>query len=219
MACVATSSMIGTLLPPDVFHCICCRCSILRQHRFMCAGSTIGAVSKPPEPVRGADVLVDVRYSGMPYIRAALARSRYQRTRHYELLSSAHTIFTPMSTQPTNLNKPVLDTTRPPQTMSSEPYSRQHDELQASAADTLGGLTSGDVHAGIGHPGSGMSSTELRHDGKSHRTHEGGGVQQFGHQGGATDAAAQERGIQGDGLHGFKGEREVFPADRSTGGA
>ncbi|EJD34638.1 hypothetical protein AURDEDRAFT_131054 [Auricularia subglabra TFB-10046 SS5] len=125
-----------------------------------------------------------------------------------------------MSTQPRNMiSKPVLDTTRPPQTMNSEPYSRQRDEMYASVADILGGVTSGDVHAGIGHPGGGMSSKELRHDGKSHRKREGGGVQQFGHQGGATDGAGQERGIQGEGLQGLKGEREALPADRSSAGA
>lgn len=36
---------------------------------------------------------------------------------------------------------------------------------QASAADTIAGATSGDVHTGLGHPGAGQTSKELRHDG------------------------------------------------------
>ena len=34
------------------------------------------------------------------------------------------------------------------------------------ALDTLGGATSGDVHTGLGHPGSGQTSTELRNEGQ-----------------------------------------------------
>ena len=37
-------------------------------------------------------------------------------------------------------------------------------EEQTAASDTIGGATSGDVHTGLGHPGSGMSSREERHD-------------------------------------------------------
>ncbi|KAF7194354.1 hypothetical protein HII31_04387 [Pseudocercospora fuligena] len=50
---------------------------------------------------------------------------------------------------------------------------------QASAADTLGGATSGDVHTGLGHPGAGQSSKEL-HDGSKTRT---GGVEGVGASG------------------------------------
>lgn len=39
--------------------------------------------------------------------------------------------------------------------------------------------TSKDVHQGFGHPGSGMSSKEVRHDGKPHREKEG--ASQLGH--------------------------------------
>lgn len=34
-----------------------------------------------------------------------------------------------------------------------------------SASDTIGGATSADVSTGLGHPGSGQTSRELRHDG------------------------------------------------------
>ncbi|OBZ78210.1 hypothetical protein A0H81_02483 [Grifola frondosa] len=37
------------------------------------------------------------------------------------------------------------------------------------AGDTLTGATSQDVHGGYGHPGSGMSSAEMHHEGKPHR--------------------------------------------------
>ncbi|KAK3078988.1 hypothetical protein LTS18_006042 [Coniosporium uncinatum] len=43
----------------------------------------------------------------------------------------------------------------------------EDDASQPSAQDTIGGATSADVHQGLGHPGQGQSSAELRHDGKS----------------------------------------------------
>jgi len=46
-----------------------------------------------------------------------------------------------------------------------------------TAGDTMAGATSKDVHDGIGHPGSGMSSFERHHDGGVKR---GGGTDQFG---------------------------------------
>ena len=50
-----------------------------------------------------------------------------------------------------------------------------------SASDTMTGATSADVHSGYGHPGSGMSSSELHHNGQSHRKKYGfGGAEQFG---------------------------------------
>lgn len=36
------------------------------------------------------------------------------------------------------------------------------DSEQAYATDTITGATSGDVHTGLGHPGAGQSSSELR---------------------------------------------------------
>ncbi|CDO75764.1 hypothetical protein BN946_scf184921.g40 [Trametes cinnabarina] len=49
-----------------------------------------------------------------------------------------------------------------------------------SAADTLTGATSQDVHNGLGHPGSGMSSAEMHHDGHPHRKRQMRGAEQFG---------------------------------------
>jgi hypothetical protein len=46
---------------------------------------------------------------------------------------------------------------------------------QADASDTIGGATSADVHTGLGHPGSGQTSTELRHDGQHTRKNPGQG--------------------------------------------
>jgi hypothetical protein len=54
------------------------------------------------------------------------------------------------------------------------------------ASDTLVGATSADVHDGLGHPGHGMSSKELRHDGQPGRKKQGQGTDQFG-QGRAGD--------------------------------
>ncbi|KAI9672247.1 MAG: hypothetical protein M1831_002061 [Alyxoria varia] len=46
-----------------------------------------------------------------------------------------------------------------------------------SASATLGGATSADVHTGLGHPGGGMTSNEIKHDGSKHREKQGGGLQ------------------------------------------
>ncbi|MCJ1425241.1 hypothetical protein MMC29_003129 [Sticta canariensis] len=43
-----------------------------------------------------------------------------------------------------------------------------------SASDTLGGVTSADVHTGLGKPLQGQTSTELRHEGQHHRKNPGG---------------------------------------------
>jgi len=40
------------------------------------------------------------------------------------------------------------------------------EETWTSAQDTIGGATSADVHQGLGHPGSGQSSKELKGSGK-----------------------------------------------------
>ena len=50
----------------------------------------------------------------------------------------------------------------------------------ARVSDTLTGATSADVHSGLGHPGQGMSSKELRHDGQPGRKRHGQGTEQFG---------------------------------------
>ncbi|KAI0937548.1 hypothetical protein AcV5_000357 [Taiwanofungus camphoratus] len=50
----------------------------------------------------------------------------------------------------------------------------------ASAGDTLTGATSQDVYGGLGHPGSGMTSAEVHHDGRGHRKRQGQGVSTYG---------------------------------------
>ena len=45
---------------------------------------------------------------------------------------------------------------------------------------TILGATSRDVYRGLGIPVQGMSSKELRHDGKPGRKRQGGGTEQFG---------------------------------------
>ncbi|KAF3352991.1 hypothetical protein VdG1_00463 [Verticillium dahliae VDG1] len=56
------------------------------------------------------------------------------------------------------------------------------------ASDTLGGATSADVHAGLGHPGAGMTSQEL-HGGK--RKSDGSGLEGVGAS--STDPIRQQR--------------------------
>jgi len=49
-----------------------------------------------------------------------------------------------------------------------------------TAADTMTGATSQDVHRGYGAPGSGMTSAEMHHDGQQHRKRQGQGVETYG---------------------------------------
>lgn len=51
---------------------------------------------------------------------------------------------------------------------------------RTKASDTLTGATSSDVHAGLGHPGQGQTSSELHHDGEHHRKKHGLGQDQWG---------------------------------------
>lgn len=50
------------------------------------------------------------------------------------------------------------------------------ESTKTTASDTLGGATSGDVHTGLGHPGQGQTSSELRHDGEHTSKKHGGGL-------------------------------------------
>ncbi|KAF2104343.1 hypothetical protein NA57DRAFT_70553 [Rhizodiscina lignyota] len=47
---------------------------------------------------------------------------------------------------------------------------------RSTATDTLGGASSADVHTGLGHPGQGQTSTEIRHDGQHSRAKQGTGL-------------------------------------------
>ena len=51
------------------------------------------------------------------------------------------------------------------------------------ASATLGGADSRDVHRGLGHPGSGQTSAEIRHDGEHHRKRAGAGLEGVGSSG------------------------------------
>ncbi|KDQ60365.1 hypothetical protein JAAARDRAFT_46089 [Jaapia argillacea MUCL 33604] len=51
---------------------------------------------------------------------------------------------------------------------------------RTTAGDTMTGATSQDVHKGLGHPGSGMTSKEVHHDGMGHRKRQGLGTDQHG---------------------------------------
>ena len=74
-------------------------------------------------------------------------------------------------------------------------------KMYQKASSTLGGATSADVHTGLGHPGQGQTSKELRHDGQSKG-------QGFGHAGLDT---TKERNAQNDKTAGsdpaFAGQR------------
>ncbi|TCD68673.1 Cholesterol 7-alpha-monooxygenase [Steccherinum ochraceum] len=72
-----------------------------------------------------------------------------------------------------------------PQPLSPAPDSRTVVDTDpfaepTSAADTMTGATSKDVHGGIGKPGSGMTSAERHHEGSSHRKRNLQGLGQYG---------------------------------------
>jgi hypothetical protein len=85
------------------------------------------------------------------------------------------------------------------------------ESVKTSAGDTLMGSTSQDVHTGLGHPGSGQTSSELRHDGQSHRKHGGGGLEGVGasrlpaYERDLPDQRGLEREQARGGQHGNKG--------------
>ncbi|KDQ19481.1 hypothetical protein BOTBODRAFT_28056 [Botryobasidium botryosum FD-172 SS1] len=81
---------------------------------------------------------------------------------------------------PPNVTKqgplPVLEST----TVVDQDASANPPQL-ASAEDTLGGLvTSKELHDGLGHPGQGMSSKEVRHDGQPGRKKQELGADHWG---------------------------------------
>ncbi|RVX68582.1 hypothetical protein B0A52_07009 [Exophiala mesophila] len=59
------------------------------------------------------------------------------------------------------------------------------EDVSTSASSTLVGATSADVHTGLGHPGQGQTSNELRHDGAHTRTKQRSGPEGAGAPGGS----------------------------------
>ncbi|KAI5787283.1 hypothetical protein EDC01DRAFT_631652 [Geopyxis carbonaria] len=53
------------------------------------------------------------------------------------------------------------------------------DALNSGPVD-MPGATSADLHTGLGHPGQGMTSNEIRHDGQKKRKNQGTGLTRFG---------------------------------------
>ena len=91
------------------------------------------------------------------------------------------------------------------------------ESTKTTASSTLTGATSGDVHTGLGHPGSGQTSSELRHDGEHTSTKHGGGLAGVGASVGSsnqmvdTDTQPKERALEKEegklaGTRGDKGD-------------
>jgi len=78
-----------------------------------------------------------------------------------------------------------------------------------SASDTLGGATSADVHTGLGKPIAGQSSSEIRHDGHSHRKNDGSSLE-------GTGASASQTGINERDPK-FAGQRALERDDANVG--
>ena len=71
------------------------------------------------------------------------------------------------------------------------------DASAATASDTLLGATSADVHTGLGHPGQGQTSAELRHDGSRGRKKQSSGLEGVG-------AGGSDTRLPGDRVPGMK---------------
>jgi len=89
-----------------------------------------------------------------------------RQTTNIHSIQSARTVGEPYPLSPAPDSRTVMD---------RDPYASP-----TTASDTLTGATSADVHDGLGHPGSGMSSAEMRHDGRAHRKRQGQGVDTYG---------------------------------------
>lgn len=74
------------------------------------------------------------------------------------------------------------------------------ESVKTNPGDTLMGATSKDVHTGLGHPGSGQTSTELRHDGQHGRKNPGVGLEGVGAsmEGNFGRTMPSQRGIDRD---------------------
>lgn len=83
---------------------------------------------------------------------------------------------------------PATSTFKPKTDNGVPPEGTDADAAQPNAADTITGATSSDVHTGLGHPGAGQSSAEIRHDGQSHRKNAGMSLE-------GTGATASQSGI------------------------
>ena len=97
------------------------------------------------------------------------------------------------------------------------------ESTKTTASSTLGGATSGDVHTGLGHPGQGQTSSELRHEGAHTSTKQGGGLAGRGASGVASsnqmvdkDTQPKERALEKEegqlaGTRGNKGDEYPQP--------
>ena len=74
--------------------------------------------------------------------------------------------------------------------------------VRTDPLDTLPGATSADVHTGLGHPGQGQTSTELRNEGKHTSSKNSSGTEGAGATGGsglhAGDMSSEFRKLQRD---------------------
>jgi len=80
-----------------------------------------------------------------------------------------------------------------------------------NANDTLGGATSGDVHTGLGHPGQGQTSNEVKHDGQHTSKKVGSGLDGIatGGSGLRDEGSAEARRLERDTTeHGPNSARE-----------
>ncbi|THX77651.1 hypothetical protein D6D05_05697 [Aureobasidium pullulans] len=106
--------------------------------------------------------------------------------------------------------------TAPPEHTFQPDYHAENVAQGGKASDTIGGATSAQVHQGLGQPIQGQTSSELRHDGQSHRKNPGTGLDglKSGAQGKTVDSRlpehAGQRNLESDEAQG--GTRSNIPS-------
>lgn len=105
----------------------------------------------------------------------------------------------------------------PAQGMTESQDDDYDDVPSTSAADTLGGATSADVHTGLGHPGQGMTSKERHHDGSQTRSRQGQGLVGVGASG--APSSMKPINAQDPGMASQRGlNKEVDPENQGRDG-
>ncbi|KIY00640.1 uncharacterized protein Z520_03303 [Fonsecaea multimorphosa CBS 102226] len=114
----------------------------------------------------------------------------------------------PPGTAPANATYQPNPTSEVPGQAFNDNVDRSHGKegVRTDPLSTLPGATSADVHTGLGHPGQGQTSTEIRHEGHHTRKKHTSGPEGAGASGGSglqdpTDVNTEFRRLQQEGDH------------------
>ncbi|KAI5852195.1 hypothetical protein BZA05DRAFT_38365 [Tricharina praecox] len=119
------------------------------------------------------------------------------RPRDHPMMTGGHQpgrITSPSDTVPTFHAQTMAPGSAPPE-RTFQPNAAENtvgDSIFPTGIEGMPGATSGDVHQGLGHPGSGMTSKEVHHDGQHKRTRQRLGLAK--HATGQVSQASEELG-------------------------